>query len=46
MFLIIAMKLVTWNVNGIRARQGQVQEFIEREQPESATLWLSNLGVL
>jgi exonuclease III len=23
------MKIVTWNVNGIRARQAQVQEFIE-----------------
>jgi exodeoxyribonuclease-3 len=34
MFLIIAMKLVTWNVNGIRARQTEVQEFIEREQPD------------
>ena len=28
------MKVVTWNVNGIRARQGQVQELIEREQPD------------
>ncbi|HTM04706.1 MAG TPA: exodeoxyribonuclease III [Vicinamibacterales bacterium] len=28
------MKIVTWNVNGIRARQAQVQEFIEREQPD------------
>src|SRR5687767_9205626 len=28
------MKLATWNVNGIRARQAQVQEFIEREQPD------------
>jgi exodeoxyribonuclease-3 len=55
MFLIIAMKLVTWNVNGIRARQGQVQEFIEREQPDvlclqelkaspdQLPLWLSQL---
>ena len=34
MFLIIAMKLVTWNVNGIRARQTEVQDFIEREQPD------------
>ena len=24
----------TWNVNGIRARQAQVQEFIDREQPD------------
>ena len=28
------MKLATWNVNGIRARQTQVQEFIDREQPD------------
>ena len=28
------MKVVTWNVNGIRARQVQVQDFIEREQPD------------
>ena len=28
------MKVATWNVNGIRARQTQVQEFIEREQPD------------
>jgi exodeoxyribonuclease III len=28
------MKIATWNVNGIRARQGQLQEFIEREQPD------------
>ena len=26
--------VATWNVNGIRARQAQVQEFIDREQPE------------
>jgi exodeoxyribonuclease III len=34
MFLIIAMKLATWNVNGIRARQTEVQAFIDREQPD------------
>lgn len=28
------MKIATWNVNGIRARQAQVQEFIEQEQPD------------
>ena len=28
------MKIATWNVNGIRARQVQVQEFIDREQPD------------
>src|SRR3954467_8564845 len=28
------MKIATWNVNGIRARQAEVQSFIEREQPD------------
>ena len=28
------MKIATWNVNGVRARQGQLQEFIDREQPD------------
>jgi exodeoxyribonuclease-3 len=28
------MKVATWNVNGIRARQSEVQAFIEREQPD------------
>jgi len=28
------MKVATWNVNGIRARQAEVQAFIEREQPD------------
>jgi exodeoxyribonuclease-3 len=28
------MKIATWNVNGIRARQAQVQDFIDREQPD------------
>ena len=32
------MKLATWNVNGIRARQGNVQDFIEREQPDVALI--------
>jgi exodeoxyribonuclease III len=27
------MKIATWNVNGIRARQAQLQELIEKEQP-------------
>jgi exodeoxyribonuclease-3 len=27
-------KIATWNVNGIRARQAQVHEWIERERPE------------
>lgn len=28
------MKIATWNVNGIRARQAQVQEWIARERPD------------
>jgi len=28
------MKIVTWNVNGIRAREKQVAELIERERPD------------
>lgn len=28
------MKIATWNVNGIRARQAQVQDFIEAEHPD------------
>jgi exodeoxyribonuclease-3 len=28
------MKIATWNVNGIRARQAQVQELIDAEQPD------------
>ena len=28
------VKIATWNVNGIRARQAQVHELIEREQPD------------
>ena len=28
------MKIATWNVNGIRERQAQVQELIDREQPD------------
>jgi len=28
------VKIATWNVNGIRARQAEVQTFIEREQPD------------
>ena len=28
------MKIATWNVNGIRARQADVQTFIEQEQPD------------
>jgi exodeoxyribonuclease-3 len=28
------VKIITWNVNGIRARQAQVQELLETEQPD------------
>ena len=28
------MKIATWNVNGIRARQAELQDFIDREQPD------------
>ena len=30
----MAFKLATWNVNGIRARQTQLHEFLEAEQPD------------
>jgi len=32
------MKIATWNVNGIRARQAQVHEWIERERPDVVCL--------
>lgn len=32
------MKIGTWNVNGIRARQAQVQDWVERERPEVVCL--------
>ena len=32
------MKVTTWNVNGVRAREGQVLEWIQREQPELVCL--------
>jgi len=28
------VKIATWNVNGIRAREAQVQEWVERERPD------------
>ena len=28
------MKIITWNVNGIRARAAQVRELVERERPD------------
>jgi exodeoxyribonuclease III len=32
------MRLATWNVNGIRARQHQLQEWIERDRPDVVCL--------
>jgi exodeoxyribonuclease-3 len=32
------MKIATWNVNGIRARQAQLQEWMERERPDVVCL--------
>ena len=32
------MKITTWNVNGIRAREAQVREWIDREQPDIVCL--------
>jgi exodeoxyribonuclease III len=32
------MKLATWNVNGIRARQAEVQQWIEHERPDVVCL--------
>ncbi len=32
------MKIATWNVNGIRARESQVREWIEREKPDVVCL--------
>ena len=32
------MKIATWNVNGIRARQAQLQDWLEREQPDVVCL--------
>lgn len=32
------LKIATWNVNGIRAREGQVLEWVQREQPDVVCL--------
>ena len=32
------MKIATWNVNGIRAREDQVREWLERDRPDVACL--------
>jgi exodeoxyribonuclease-3 len=29
-----ALKIATWNVNGLRARQAQFEEWLAREQPD------------
>ena len=34
----MAFKLATWNVNGIRARQTQLHEFLDAEQPDVVCL--------
>src|SRR6266568_3517619 len=32
------MKIATWNVNGIRAREAQLRDFLERERPDVVCL--------
>jgi exodeoxyribonuclease-3 len=39
------MKLATWNVNGIRARQAELQAFIEREAPDVLCLQEIKAGI-
>jgi exodeoxyribonuclease III len=39
------MKLATWNVNGIRARQAELQAFIEREVPDVLCLQEIKAGI-
>jgi exodeoxyribonuclease-3 len=34
----VPLKIATWNVNGIRKRQAEVQQWLEREQPDVACL--------
>jgi exodeoxyribonuclease-3 len=34
----MSLKIATWNVNGIRARHTQVQEWVERERPDVVCL--------
>src|SRR6187455_2521477 len=36
--LVRAVKIATWNVNGIRAREAQVHSWVEREQPDVVCL--------
>src|SRR4051794_1999390 len=39
------MKIATWNVNGIRARQSQVQEWIDKEHPDVVCLQEIKAGI-
>ena len=39
------MKIATWNVNGVRARQANVQEWIERERPDVVCLLEIKAGI-
>ena len=32
------MKIATWNVNGVRARQAQLREWLERDRPDVVCL--------
>ncbi len=34
----VRVRIVTWNVNGIRAREAQLQELLQREEPDVACL--------
>jgi exodeoxyribonuclease III len=34
----VALKIGTWNVNGVRKRQAEVQEWVERERPDVVCL--------
>jgi exodeoxyribonuclease-3 len=34
----LALKIGTWNVNGVRKRQAEVQEWVERERPDVVCL--------
>jgi exodeoxyribonuclease-3 len=40
-----ALKVATWNVNGIRARQTELQDFIEREAPDVLCLQEIKAGI-
>jgi exodeoxyribonuclease-3 len=39
------MKIATWNVNGIRARQSELQEWLDRDQPDVVCLQEIKAGV-